>query len=68
MLKYIYNYLKNDSQFTISDIEVKREITTLTLVLLICIVLMTLLGPSENIIPVGLVIYIFFRYMQRGAE
>lgn len=68
MLQFIYDFLKNDTHFTITNEEVKREITTIILVILVCIGFMTLLGPSENIIPVGLVLYILLRYLQRGAE
>lgn len=68
MLQFIYNFLKNDTHFTLADEEIKRETTTIILVILVCIGLMTLLGPSENIIPVGLVLYILLRYLQRGAE
>jgi hypothetical protein len=68
MFNHIYNFLRNHDYYTISDMEVKREITTLILVILICIGFMSLFGPSENVIPLGVIFYIFFRYMQRGIE
>jgi hypothetical protein len=72
ILELVKRYLRKDEYYTYSEYEVNKELTTLlfTFLLTIFVALLFVLwfeNPlNESLIIIGVSIYLFLRYKQRG--
>ncbi len=72
ILELVKKYLRKDEYYTYSEYEVNKELTTLlfTFLLTTFVALLFVLwfeNPlNESLIIIGLSIYLFLRYKQRG--
>lgn len=72
ILELVKKYLREDNYYTYSEYEVNKEITTLlfTFLLTIFVALLFVLwfeNPlNESLIIIGLSVYLFLRFKQRG--
>lgn len=66
-MRWFREWLSNDYHFVYSERDIKNELTTLAATFIISSAVMFLFGYDTAFIT-GIVIYVFFRYMQRGYD
>ena len=73
MLNNIKNILRKDEHGDLPESEVNKEITTLLFTLLLTFIIGVYFevvqenSLEKGILPIGMFIYVFLRYKQRGA-
>lgn len=67
MLSLVKNWLADEVTFKLSDWEVKKEISSLSLTFLVCI-LSSFFLDKDGIILLSVSVYLGLKYLQRGAH
>jgi branched-subunit amino acid transport protein len=62
----IKKWLRNDPHFEVSDLDFKRDMTSLLLTFMLGSITALITNNLGSVIVVGIVVYSFLRYAQRG--
>jgi hypothetical protein len=62
----IKKWLRSDPHFEVSDLDLKRDMTSLLLTFMLGLITAFITNNLGSVIMVGILVYSFLRYVQRG--